>query len=276
MRHHFLATLLIAAAAGVMSAQTPAPAHKDHTLGYDDTPFLPGDKWRVHDVSRPQPDVVTPGTESSQEKPGRPPSDAIVLFDGTSFAKWATMVKGQAVEPKWKLQDGYMEVVDGAGGIGTREAFGDMQLHIEWAAPAEVKGKSQERGNSGVLLMGRYEIQVLDCYNNPTYADGGAASIYGQYPPLVNACRKPGEWQSYDIFFEAPRFDGEKLTRPAYATVVHNGVLVQNHREILGDTPHAKRGTYKPHPAELPLQLQNHHGAVRYRNIWVRRLPRAE
>jgi hypothetical protein len=255
-------------------AQTPAP--KDHTLGYDNTPYLPGDKWRVHDVSRPRPAIITPGTESSQEKPGRPPSDAIVLFDGTDFSKWTTMVKGQATEPKWKLQDGYMQVVDGAGGINTREAFGDMQLHVEWTAPTEIKGKSQERGNSGILLMGKYEIQVLDSYENLTYADGQAAAIYGQYPPLVNASRKPGEWQTYDIFFEAPRFDGDKLAKPAYVTVVHNGVLVQNHREILGDTPHAKRGVYKAHPAELPLSLQNHHAAVKYRNIWVRRLPAAE
>jgi hypothetical protein len=262
----FTTTLLLAAAA---AAQTPA--HKDHSLGYDDTPFQPNGKWRVHDVSRPQPDVVTPGTE-----PGRPPSDAIVLFDGTGFAKWTTMVKGQPTEPKWKLQDGYMEVVNGAGGIQTLDKFGDMQLHLEWASPVEVKGNSQERGNSGVLLMGRYEIQVLDSYDNPTYADGGAASIYGQYPPLVNASRKPGEWQTYDIFFEVPRFDGEKLVKPAYVTVVHNGVLVQNHRQILGTTPHAKLGTYTPHPAELPLALQNHHGAVRYRNIWVRRLPPAD
>ncbi len=269
------AALLIAAYA---AAQTPAPppAHADHTLGYDDTPYLPGGKWRVHDVSRPQPTVITPGTASTQEKAGRPPSDAIVLFDGTGFAKWATMVKGQPIEPKWKLQDGYMEVVDKVGGIETRDKFGDMQLHLEWTSPTDVHGKSQERGNSGVLLMGRYEVQVLDSYDNPTYADGGAASIYGQYPPLVNAARKPGEWQTYDIFFEAPRFEGEKLARPAYVTVVWNGVLVQNHRQIIGDTPHAKLGTYKPHPAELPLQLQNHHGAVRYRNIWVRRLQPAE
>jgi hypothetical protein len=169
-----------------------------------------------------------------------------------------------------------MEVVNGAGGIQTKDKFGDMQLHVEWASPVEVKGKSQERGNSGVLLMGRYEVQVLDSYDNPTYADGGAASIYGQYPPLVNACRKPGEWQTYDIFFEAPRFDGEKLVKPAYVTVVHNGVLVQNHRQILGTTPHAKLGTYTAHPAELALALQNHHGAVRYRNIWVRRLQSAD
>ena len=255
----FLATVLLAGAA---SGQTPPKA--DHSLGYDNTPYLPGGKWRVHDVTRPRPEVVTPGTESSQDKAGRPPSDALVLFNGTDVSQWTSS--------KWKLQDGYMEVVDGSGSMSTRDKFGDMQLHVEWAAPSEVKGKSQERGNSGILLMGRYEIQVLDSYDNPTYADGGAAAVYGQYPPLVNACRKPGEWQTYDIFFEAPRFDGEKLSRPAYVTVVQNGVLVQNHVQIIGDTPHAKLGTYKAHPAELPLVLQNHHAPVRYRSIWVRRL----
>ena len=169
-----------------------------------------------------------------------------------------------------------MEVADHAGGIETRDSFGDMQLHVEWASPSKCKGKSQERGNSGIVLMEHYEIQVLDSYDNPTYADGGAASIYGQYPPLVNASRKPGEWQTYDIFFEAPRFEGDKLVKPAFVTVVHNGVLVQNHRQILGTTPHAKLGTYTRHAAEMPLALQNHHCAVRYRNIWVRRLQAAD
>jgi hypothetical protein len=262
-----LATLLCL---GAMSAQTPD--HKDHTLGYDNTPFLPGGKWRVHDVSRPRPAVITPGTESSPEKAGKAPSDAIVLFDGTDLSHWVTYVKGQPTEPKWKLQNGYMEVVDGAGSIDTKEKFGDIQLHVEWASPSVVTGKSQDRGNSGILLMGRYEVQVLDSYDNPTYADGQAAALYGQYPPLVNASRKPGEWQTYDIFFEAPRFEGDKLAKPAFVTVVHNGVLVQNHRQLVGDTPHAKLGTYKPHPAELALQLQNHHEPVRYRSVWVRRL----
>jgi hypothetical protein len=245
---------------------------QDHSLGYDNTPYLPGGKWRVHDVNRPRPPIITPGTESSPQKAGKPPSDATVLFDGRDLSKWETFVKGKSTEPKWKLQDGYMEVIDTAGSIDTKEKFGDIQLHVEWASPAVVKGSSQDRGNSGILLMGRYEVQVLDSYDNPTYADGQAASIYGQYPPLVNASRKPGEWQTYDIFFEAPRFEGEKLVKPAFVTVVHNGVLVQNHREIVGDTPHAKLGTYKAHPAELPLQLQNHHEAVRYRSVWVRRL----
>jgi hypothetical protein len=255
-------SLLVSAVA----AQTPEK--KDHTLGYDDTPFIPGSKWRVHDVSRPRPRVVTPGQSGSA------PSDATILFEGANVSQWTTYVKGQPTAPKWKVQDGYMEIVDGAGSIETKEKFGDIQLHVEWASPAVISGKSQDRGNSGILLMGRYEVQVLDCSDNPTYADGQAAAIYGQNPPLVNACRKPGEWQTYDIAFEAPRFEAGKLTRPAFVTVFHNGVLVQNHEQILGTTPHAKNGTYTEHPPELSLQLQNHHEAVRYRNIWIRRIAR--
>ncbi|MDQ6678270.1 MAG: DUF1080 domain-containing protein [Acidobacteriota bacterium] len=259
------ASMLLAAA-----ALAQAPAHKDRSLGYDDTPFLPGGKWRVHDVNRPRPEVITPGTA------GSPPSDAIVLFDGTDLSKWVTNIKGQPTEPKWKVQDGYVEVVDGTGAMNTREKFGDIQLHVEWAAPTNIEGTSQDRGNSGILLMGRYEIQVLDSYQNPTYADGQAAAIYGQFPPPVNASRKPGEWQTYDIVFEAPKFDGGKLMKPAFVTVFQNDVVMHNRQELLGDTPHAKLGTYKPHAAEEPLQLQNHHTAVRYRNIWVRRLNGAE
>jgi hypothetical protein len=254
------------------AAMAQTPQHKDHTLGYDDTPFQPDGKWRVHDVSRPRPAVITPGAESSQAKPGRAPSDAIVLFDGTDLSKWVTYTKGQAAEPKWKVENGYMEVVPGSGGIRTKEKFGDIQLHVEWATPREIKGTSQARGNSGVLLMSRYEIQVLDSYDNQTYADGQAASIYGQKPPLVNACRAPGEWQTYDIVFEAPKFEGEKLAKPAYVTVFQNGVVMHNRQEITGTTPHAKVGPYIPHGAEEPLELQNHGTPVRFRNIWIRRL----
>ncbi len=249
------------------SLMAQEPARPDHTLGYDNTPFLPGGKWRVHDVSRPHPQVVTPGKEDRL-----PPSDAIVLFDGKDLSHWTTSVNGQPTAPKWKLEDGHMEVVDGAGGITTTEKFRDIQLHVEWAAPSKIEGVSQNRGNSGILLMGLYEVQVLDSFENPTYADGQAAAIYGQTPPLVNASRKPGEWQAYEIFFEAPKFEGAKLVKPAYVTVVQNGVLVQNHRELIGRTPHAQLGPYVAHDAELPLQLQNHHTKVRYRNIWVRRL----
>jgi len=244
-----------------------APEQKN--LGYDDTPVIPGTTWKVHDGKRPQPRIVTPGTASTQEKPGRPPSDAVVLFDGTDLSKW---VGGDGGPAKWKVEKGYMEVVPKAGGIQTKDDFGDCQLHVEWAAPTLVKGESQGRGNSGVFLMGRYEIQVLDCYDNPTYADGTTAALYGQYPPLVNACRKPGEWQIYDIIWLGPRFDGETLVRPAYATVFHNGILVHHHTELQGPTGHRRLATYAPQPETGPLALQDHGDLVRYRNIWYRPL----
>jgi hypothetical protein len=158
------------------------------------------------------------------------------------------------------------------GDIETREHFGDCQLHLEWAAPAEVSGNSQGRGNSGVFLMGRYEIQVLDCYDNPTYADGTTAAIYGQHPPLVNACRRPGEWQTYDIIWTMPRFEGDRLVSPAYVTMLHNGVLVHNHREVLGLTAHRRSTPYAPHPPAGPLRLQDHGNPTRFRNIWYRPL----
>lgn len=245
-------------------------------VGYDDTPVLPGQKWRVHDIQRPRPRVVTPGTESSQERPGRPPSDAVVLFDGKDLSKWVAQGKGKnrgkTTEPGWKVGNGYMEVVGGSGDLVSKEKFGDCQIHVEWAAPAEIDGSSQWRGNSGVLIMNRYEIQVLDSFENPTYADGHAASIYGQYPPLVNASRKPGEWQTYDIVFEAPRFEGENLVKPAFVIVFHNGVLAHHRQEITGRMAHRRVGTYAPHAPEEPLALQDHDTPVRYRNIWVRRL----
>jgi hypothetical protein len=165
-----------------------------------------------------------------------------------------------------------MEVVPKTGDLATKEKFGDCQLHIEWAAPPEVQGNSQARGNSGVLLMGRYEIQVLDSYNNPTYADGQAAAIYGQWPPLANTARKPGEWQTYDIVFEAPKFEGEKLVRPAYFTVIWNGVLVHSHQPSMGPMVYRQVAHYSPQPAEDALVLQNHNSKDRYRNIWIRRL----
>lgn len=240
------------------------------SIGYDDTPMLPGSKWRVHDGRRPQPKVVTPGTFSTQDVPGIPPSDAIVLFDGKDTSKWVGRDGGPI---KWKVENGAMEVSPGTGDIETKDHFGDCQLHIEWAAPTVVKGESQGRGNSGVFLMGRYEIQVLDCYNNLTYPDGTTAAIYGQYPPLVNACRKPGEWQTYDIFFVAPRFEGEKLVSPAYVTVVHNGILVHHHQAIMGPTGHRIVASYTtPHPPTGPIRLQDHGDLVRYRNIWIRLL----
>jgi len=226
--------------------------------------------WKIHDPNRPLPPVIDPGTASTPDSPGRAPSDATVLFDGNDFSKW-TGEKGKPA--KWKVENGYMEVVPGTGYLFTRAAFGDCQLHVEFAEPVPPTGESQDRGNSGVFLMGLYEIQVLDSYQNKTYADGQAAAVYGQYPPLVNAARPPGEWQAYDIIFHAPRFtqDG-KLMHPARVTVFHNGVLVQDNVMLTGPTAHGKRPPYKLHPAKLPLSLQDHGDPVRFRNIWIREL----
>jgi len=213
-------------------------------------PWTSGINW-------PEPKVVDPGP------PGGPPSDAIVLFDGKDLSRW------HGAE-KWKVQDGYAIC---GGDLTTRRPFGDCQLHLEWASPAEAKGEGQGRGNSGVHMMGLYEVQILDSYHNKTYFDGQAAAVYKQRPPLVNACRKPGEWQTYDIIFQAPRFDENgTLIRPAYVTVLHNGVLVQDHFEIMGETAYRKPPQYTPHASKLPLVLQYHGHPVRFRNIWIREL----
>ena len=229
--------------------------------GYDDTPLLPNSPYCVHDHRRPAPAVVTPGSDNS------PPSDAIVLFDGTSLDGWQSANGGDA---PWQMADGYMEVVPRTGDIVSTARFGDVQYHLEFACPSEVKGESQGRGNSGVFLMSLYEIQVLDGYDNPTYADGTTAAVYGEYPPLVNACRPPGEWQTYDIFWTAPRFNGPELVSPAYLTLIHNGVLVHHHVEVLGPTGHRGVYRYEAHPPTGPLRLQDHGDLVRYRNIWAR------
>ncbi|HXB70128.1 MAG TPA: DUF1080 domain-containing protein [Candidatus Acidoferrales bacterium] len=264
-----LALYAIATLAVPAGAQTPTPKPGD--LGFKDTPMLPGLPWHVHDPDRPHPPTIAPPSA-----PGGPPSDAIVLFGGKDLSQWEQHVKEGNVEksvaPTWKIGDGFFEVDARRGGLFTREKFGDCQLHVEWSSPIEVKGTSQGRGNSGVLLMSRYEIQVLDAYQNPTYADGQAAAIYGQWPPLASPARKPGEWNTYDILFDAPRFDGEKLVRPAFVTVLYNGVMVHHHKELMGPMVYRQVAHYTPHGAEEPLMLQDHNNPVRYRNIWIRRL----
>lgn len=230
-------------------------------------PTAPMISWPIHDTARAQPVVVDPGPASLS---ARAPSDAIVLFDGRDASEWRTTDGGPS---RWKVEKGYMEVVGKAGGIATARAFGDCQLHLEWAAPAQPVGAGQARGNSGVFLMGRYEVQVLDSYRNATYPDGQAAAIYGQYPPLVNASRAPGEWQAYDIIFRRPRFNERgELLEPARITVIHNGVLVQNAVALTGPTAHRSRPAYTAHPDRLPIGLQDHDSPVRFRNIWVRDL----
>ena len=238
-------------------------------LGAEDEPIIPGTPFRVHDQARPQPRIVYPGTASTPEQPGEPPSDAMILFDGRDLLQWMSEQGGEA---RWTVEYGYVEVVPGTGDMYTRELFGDGQFHLEWAAPAVVTGEGQGRGNSGVVLMGLYEIQVLDGYENRTYADGTAAAIYGQYPPLVNACRQPGEWQCYDIIWMAPGFDGDRLVRPASVTLLHNGVVAHYHTALLGPTQHRQVASYRPHPPVGPLRLQDHGARVRYRNIWYRLL----
>jgi hypothetical protein len=223
--------------------------------------------WPQHSPQRPKPVVVQPGAAYTVA----PPSDAIVLFDGRSLDRW-TQGKGQPAT--WRLVDGAFEVVTGTGTLSTRDSFGDVQLHIEWASPKPAKGTGQDRGNSGVFFAdGRYEVQVLDSRDNPTYADGQAGALYGQFPPLVNASRGPGEWQSYDIVYHRPRFkpDGS-LQRAARLTVIHNGVLVQDNMELVGPTANQSRPPYTAHPDRLPITLQDHGHPVRFRNVWVRDL----
>ncbi len=248
----------------------PKPAHP---IGYQDTPLLPKEasgEWHVHDGLRPQPRVVTPGTFSTPEVPGKAPADAVVLFDGKDLDKWHS---GKKDEPcKWKIENGDLISVAKAGYVFTKDDFGDFQLHIEWASPNPPHGDSQGRGNSGVFLHGKYEIQVLDCYNNPTYPDGSAGSVYGQHPPLVNASLPPGQWQTYDILFTGPRYKEGKLETPAYVTVFHNGVVTQNHAEIYGSTGHRTLGKYDGKTEKGPIGLQDHGNPVHFRNIWIRPL----
>lgn len=246
------------------------PKPKVHPTGYTDTPFLPGGKWRVHDDARPRPEVVTPGKKASDA-----PSDAIILFDGTNLDEWVMDKDGSAAD--WILNEGFMEVPPKGEGVGgyvrTKREFSDVQLHIEFATPAEVDGNSQGRGNSGVFFLGGYELQVLDSYENKSYADGQASAIYGYKPPLVNASRPPGEWQTYDIVFEAPKWDAEgNLLKKAHITVFHNGVLTHHYQDYLGPSGHKRVANYNTVQETGPLKLQNHNNPTRFRNIWIREL----
>lgn len=230
--------------------------------------------WSIHDRNRPQPPRVEPGTFSSQDQPGKPPSDARILFGGTDaeISKWQAD-KTPAEPTKWVVKDGALQCVPGSGYIRSVEEFGDCQLHIEWSAPKEVKGDSQGRGNSGVFLMGAVEVQVLDNYNNPTYADGFAGSVYGVNPPMANPLFAPGEWQTYDIIFRRPIVKDGKELDPGSLTVFVNGVLVQDHTPLEGGGGHKGRSKPRPFPEKGPLKLQDHGNPVRYRNIWYRPLP---
>jgi Domain of Unknown Function (DUF1080) len=235
--------------------------------GYNDTPMLPGGHWRVHDSKRPQPAIVTPG-KMTHEGYVSAPSDAINLFNGQGLDKW----KSGTGDAKWKATDFYFEAVKGGGNLQTRDEFGDCQLHVEFMEPENPTAKDQGRGNSGIYIFGLYEVQILDCYDNKTYADGSTGSLYGQTPPLVNACRAPGTWQTYDIVFVAPWFKDDKLVSPAIVTVFLNGVLVQHATPMIGASAHRVVAKYSPHPEKGPILLQDHGDPVRFRNIWIREI----
>lgn len=231
--------------------------------------------WAVHDMNRPQPVHVFPGSFSSDAHPGTPPSDAIILFGGRpeDIEKWQAD-KNNGEPTKWVVENGLLQCVPGSGYIRTKQEFSDCQLHVEWSEPENIEGSSQGRGNSGVFLMGQVEVQVLDSYNNPTYADGSASSIYGINPPMVNVIRPPGKWQTYDIVFRRPLFKDGKEIDPGYITVFVNGVLTQDHTALEGKGGHKSRSVSQPFPDSGPLKLQDHGNPVRFRNIWLRPLPK--
>jgi Domain of Unknown Function (DUF1080) len=226
--------------------------------------------WPQHSEERPKPRVVEPGAVYSIA----PPADATVLFGGTSLDKWAS---AHGAPAKWRVVDGAFEAAPGTGQLSTRDAFGDVQLHIEWASPKPAVGTGQDRGNSGVFMAdGRYEVQVLDSRGNVTYADGQAGALYGQFPPLVNATRAPGEWQTYDIVYHRPRFNADgSLMSAARFTVFLNGVLIQDNMELVGPTANKSRPPYTQHADRLPITLQDHGHPVRFRNVWLRDLEKA-
>lgn len=264
-------TPIFVATGALLMFASASPAASFGPVFYGDAPDE-HHPWAVHDGNRPQPKLVKPGTFSSQEQPGKPPSDAVILFDGTDLSKWESDTR-EGVPTKWIINQGAMECVPNSGYIRTKEEFGDCQLHIEWAAPAKVQGDSQGRGNSGVFLMGMVEIQVLDNYDNPTYADGSAGSVYGVNPPMANALRPPGEFQVFDIVFRRPIYQDGRQLDPGRVTVFENGVLVQDHTPLEGGTGHMSRSKPGPFPETGPLKLQDHGNPVRFRNIWYRPLP---
>lgn len=258
---YYAGCLLLAAplAFGQVPEKNERQPEQTSIEGFTDTPMQPppNQQWHIHDPNRPQPEVAKPKYKG---KPVPPPKGTTVLFDGTSLNKWSNK--------NWKLENGAM-IASSPGDTLSTELFGDGHYHVEWMVPAGLKGFDQKQGNSGVFIMNRYEIQVLNCWANRTYPDGTTGAVYGQTPPLVNACRKPGEWQSYDIHFKAPVFKDGKLVSPAYVTVYLNNVLVQKNTEIRGETCWRKLPSYSPHEATGPLKLQFHGNAVYFRNIWV-------
>lgn len=258
----FIAALSLGA---VVSQEIKLVKSKDgKSVGYTDTPKLPwtSGPFFKHDPDRPLPREVTPGTPSISDTPGTAPSDAIVLFDGKNTEKWKPN--------KWKLEAGVLTAAE--GDIETLDSFGDCQLHLEWSAPNPPHGSQMDRGNSGVFMMSRYEIQISDSFTEKIYADGSAASVYGETPPMVNATRPPGQWQVYDIIFKAPVFKDGKLASPAKLTMFHNGLLVHLDTEIHGPVAWRTIAAYQPHPDKQPLKLQYHGNPVRFRNIWIRPL----
>jgi hypothetical protein len=272
MKSFLLSVAALAFCLSVAAAQGPAPT--EPIDGFRDTPLIPGSPWHIHDPDRPQPPVVTPGATFSQKAPA--PSDADVLFAGDDLSKWQDDHGGAAT---WTIRDGYVETRRG-GSIRTRGTWGDFQLHVEFATPNPPHGSGQARGNSGILINGMYEVQVLDSYHAKTYPDGQCGAIYGQSPPLVNASKAPGEWQTYDIIFESPRWSSQgELIKKAVVTVIHNGIVVQNRRELIGGTdgisreiPWKSPAKYTRHAPRVFIALQDHNNPVRYRNIWIRPL----
>ncbi|MBB3586559.1 hypothetical protein FHY04_001412 [Sphingomonas sp. BK481] len=267
MRGKSMTSYVMAGVVAAMALTTTGSVAAQDKPGFKDTPMLPGGQWRVHDADRPAPVAVAPAAA-----PGGPPADAIVLFDGRSLDAW----KPDRIA--WPIENGALIIPSraksgGENNLVSKQSFGDVQMHLEFRSPNPPTKSSQDRGNSGIWFMQRYELQILDGYRNPTYADGTVGGVYGWKPPLVNPARKPGEWQTYDIVFERPRFAADgSLVRPAYVTALLNGVLVQNHQAMLGTTNWRHVARYTAHPDAAPIQLQDHDSPVAFRNIWIRPL----